>query len=117
MLVILEREAGDFQFAAAFDVHAVEAVDENIGNGGILEQRFERAQTEDLVEDLARQLLALGETQRDGLAVHGTADEDENFFARRISGRAAKFFQVEAVEDLAMQVGFDLLVLAALEGL
>ena len=28
-----------------------------------------------------------------------------------------EFFQVEAVEDLAMQVGLDLLVLAALEGL
>ena len=28
-----------------------------------------------------------------------------------------EFFEVEAVEDLAMQVGFDLLVFGALEGL
>ena len=117
MLVVLERQAGDFKLAGAFDVHAVEAVDENVGNGGVFEQRFERAEAEDFVEDFARQLLAFGETERDRLAVHRTADQDENFFARRISGRAAEFFQVEAIEDLAVQVRLDLLVLAPLEGL
>jgi hypothetical protein len=34
-----------------------------------------------------------------------------------IARRAAEFFEVEAIEDLAVQVGFDLLVLAPFEGL
>src|SRR6266404_1961864 len=57
-------------------------IGENVGNGGIFEQRLERAQAEDFVEDLPRQLLALGETERNRLAVHRAADQDENFFAR-----------------------------------
>ena len=84
---------------------------------GIFEQRLERAQAEDFVEDFARQALALGKAERNGFAVDRVADQDEDFFARRIAGGAAEFFQVEAVEDFAVQVGFDLLVLAALEGL
>src|SRR5208282_1222766 len=108
---------GDFEFAGALDVHAVEAVNKNIGNGGIFEERLERAQAKDFVEDLARQLLALGETERNRLAVHGTANQDENFLARRISGGPAEFFQVEAIEDLAVQVRLDLLVLAPFENL
>ena len=92
VLIVFERQAGDFQLAGALDVDAVEAVDENVGNGGIFEQRFERAEAENFVEDFARQLLALGEAERNGLAVHRTADEDENFLARRISGGAARVF-------------------------
>src|ERR1039457_5436194 len=61
VLVVLEGQAGNFQFAGAFDVDTVEAVDQNVGNGGIFEQRLERAEAEDFVKDLARQLFALGE--------------------------------------------------------
>src|ERR1700675_4962798 len=117
MLIVLKRQAGDFELAGAFDVYAIKAVDENVGNGGIFEERLERAQAEDFVENLARQLLALGETERNRLAVHRIANQDEHFFARRISGRAAQFFQVEAIEDLAVQVRLDLLILAPFEGL
>ena len=117
VLVVFERQAGDFELAGALDVDAIEAVDEDVGDGGILEQGFERAEAEDFVEDLARELLALGEAERDGFAVDRVADEDEDFFAGGVAGGAAEFFEVEAIEDLAMQVGFDLLVFAALKGL
>jgi hypothetical protein len=64
VLVVLERQAGEFKLAGALDVDPVEAVDENVGNGVVLEQRFERAKAEDFVEDFARQALALGEAER-----------------------------------------------------
>ena len=117
VLVVFERQAGDFELAGALDVDAVEAVDENVGDGRILEQRLERAEAENFVENLARQALAFGKAERHGLAVDRIADEDKNFFAGGIAGGAAEFFEVEAIEDLAMQVGFDLLVVAALKGL
>ena len=117
MLVIFEGQAGDFEFAGALDVDAVEAVDEDVGDGGILEQGLERTEAEDFVENFAGEALAFGEAERNGFAVDGVADEDENFLAGGVAGGAAEFFEVETVEDLAMQVGFDLLVLAALEGL
>ena len=55
----------------------------------IFEQRLERAQAEDFIQDLARQPLALGEAQRDDFVVDRVADEDENFFAGGVAGRAA----------------------------
>ena len=106
-----------FQLAGALDVDLVEAVDQNVGDGVVLEQGFERTEAEDFVENLARQALALGEAEGNDLAVHRVANEDENFFAGGVAGSAAQFFQVKAVEDLAVQVGLYLLVLAVLEGL
>ncbi len=117
VLVVFERRAGDFELAGALDVDAVKAVDEDVGDGGVLEQRLERAEAEDLVEDFAGEALALGEAEGNRLAVHRIANEDENFFAGGVAGGAAEFFEVEAIEDLAVQVGFYLLVFAALEGL
>ena len=117
VLVVFEGQAGQFQLAGALDVNLVEAVDENIGDGVILQQGFERAQAEYFVQDFARQPLALGKAEGNNLAVDRVADEDENFFAGRVAGGAAQFFQVEAVENLAMQVCLYLLVLAVLEGL
>ena len=117
VLVVLEGQAGDLEFAGALDVDAVEAIDQDVGDGRILEQRFERTEAEDFVQDFARQALALGEAERNGFAVDRVADQDQDFFARRIAGGPSEFFQVETIEDLAVQVGFDLLVFGSLEGL
>ena len=113
----LNDKRGAFEFAGALDVDLVEAVDQNIGNGGILEQRLERAEAENLVENLARQAFALGKAERHDFGVDRIANDDQHFVARRVAGGLAQFFQIEAIENLAMQVGFDLLVIGALEGL
>ena len=117
VLVVFEREPRDFKLAAALDVDAVETVDENIGDGRILEQGLERAEAEDFVENFARQALAFGEAERNGFAVDGVADQDENFFAGRVAVGASEFFEVQAVQDLAMKIGLYLLIIATLEGL
>ena len=117
VLVVFEGEAGEFEFSGALDVNPVVAVDENVGDGVVLEQRLERTEAEDFVEDFAREAFAFGEAERDDFIVDGVADEDENFFAGGIAVGAAEFFEIEAVEDFAMQVGFYLLVFAVLEGL
>src|SRR5258708_15144806 len=115
--VVFEGQAGQFQLAGALDVHLVEPVHQNVGDGVVLEQGLERAETEDLIEDFARQALALGKAEGNDLAVDRVADESEHFLAGRISGGATQFFQIETIEDLAVQVGLYLLVLAVLEGL
>ena len=115
--VVLEAQAGGLELARAFHVDLVVAVDQNVGDGGVLEQGLERAQAEDLIQNFARQAFALGEAERHGLAVDRVPDQQQNFFARGVAGGASQFLQVEAVEDLAMQVGLDLLVLGSFEGL
>ncbi|MGC2541486.1 MAG: hypothetical protein WA372_09800 [Candidatus Sulfotelmatobacter sp.] len=117
MLVIFERQAGQFEFASALDVHPVITVDQNVGDGVVLEQRLERAEAEDLIKDFAGKALALGEAERNDFIVDGIADENENFFAGAVTGGAAELFEVETIEDFAVQVGLYLLVLAVLEGL
>jgi len=96
-------------FPAPFHIDFVKAVDQNVGDGGIFEQRLQRAQAENLVEDLARQAFALGKAERHNFGVDRVAYNDQHFVARRIAGGLAQFLQIEAVEDLAVQVGFDLL--------
>ena len=115
--IVFEGQAGEFKFAGALDVDPVEAVDQNVGDGVVLEQRFERTEAEDFVEDFAGEAFAFGEAERNGFVVDGVADEDEDFFAGGVAVGAAEFFEIQAVEDFAMQVGFYLLVLAVLEGL
>ena len=104
MLVVFERQAGQFQLAGALDVNLIEAIDQNVGDGVVLEQGFERTEAEDLVEDLAGQALALGKTEGNDFAVDRGPDEDENFFAGLITGGAAQFLEIKAIEDLAVQV-------------
>ena len=117
VLVVFERQASQFQLARALNVNPVIAVDQNVGDGVVFEQRLERAEAENFVEDFARQPLALGKAERNDLAVDRIPDEDKNFFTRCISSAAAQFFQIKTVENLAMQVRLYLLVFAALEGL
>ena len=57
--LVLEADVGFHHAAGALDVDVVEAVDHDVADGGILEQRLQRAEAEDLVEDLLDELLAL----------------------------------------------------------
>ena len=83
----------------------------------VLEQRLQRSKAKDFIEDFARQPLALGKAERNNFVVDRVADEDQNLFAGRIAGGAAQLFQIKTIEDLAMQIGLYLLILAVLEGL
>ena len=115
--IVFEAEAGGLEFSSAFYVNLVVAVDQDVGDGRILEQWLQRTQAENLVQNFARQTLAFGEAERNRLAVDRVADQQQNFFASRGARCAAQFFQVQPVENLAMKIGFDLLVLGSFEGL
>ncbi len=117
MGVVLEAQAGGLELAGAFHINLVVAVDQDIGDGRVFEQRFQRTQAEDFIENFAGQALPFGEAKRDSLTVHRVAYQQQNFFASRGAGGASQFFQVQTVENLAVKVGFDLLVLGSFEGL
>ena len=61
--LVVEDDLGPAQAAAALDVDALRAVDQNVGDGRVAHQDLERADPEGLVEDLADQALALGHAQ------------------------------------------------------
>ena len=117
MRIVFEAEARGFELASAFDVHPVKAIDQNIGNSGILEKRLQGPETEDLIENFSRQAFALGKAQRNSFTVDGVTNQQQDFFPSGFVGSPSKLLQVEPVEDLAMEVGFDLLVLSSFESL
>ena len=59
MLLVLEAHAAGLQQAAALHIDAFMTVDQNIGDGLVLEQRLERTETRHLVEDLGDEVVEL----------------------------------------------------------
>ena len=49
MFIVFEGDFGAFKFAAPFDVNVLRRVDEDVGDGRVCEQGFERAESEKLV--------------------------------------------------------------------
>ena len=76
--VILEPDIGLHQASGPFHVHVVEAVDQDVADGWVLEQRFQRAQPEDFVQNLFDQLFALAHGHGEGFVydelLHHDAD-------------------------------------------
>ena len=60
----LNRDGARFEHAVALDEHLIVAVDQDVGDRRILEQRLERPEAEQLVEHVADELLALGLVER-----------------------------------------------------
>ena len=54
MLVVAEDDVGLLELAFALDVDLVGAVDQDVGDRRILQQQLERAEAEQLVEDVGR---------------------------------------------------------------
>ena len=117
MGVVFKAQSGWFKLAGPFHVDLVVAINQDVGNGRVFEQRLERAEAKDFIQNFTGQAFALSETQRDGFAVHGVPDQQQNFFASSVAGSASQFLQIEAIEDLAMKIGLNLLVLGSFESL
>ena len=52
-----KRHAGQFEQTLALDVDLLVGVDQNVGDGGILQQRLERPQAKDFVQHFIADLL------------------------------------------------------------
>ena len=55
---------------AALHIHRVVGVDQDVVDGGVLQQRLQRPQAEDLVQHLARQPVALAGAEGNVLFAH-----------------------------------------------
>ena len=57
---ILEGDAGQFELAVPLDVDLFVRVDQDVADGLIVEQRFQRPEPEDLVENFGDDLISFG---------------------------------------------------------
>ncbi len=66
MTVVLESDVGLEKLPLPLHPYVIEGVDQDIGHLGILHERFDGAQSEDLVQDLLGKSLPLPQVQGDG---------------------------------------------------
>ena len=83
--VVAKEDVGQFEPAVALDVDLVETVDEDVGDVLVAQQRFERTEAEELVEDVDDQRFALGQASGVVSLLRSTSSR----MIRRISGSAS----------------------------
>ena len=113
MPVVLERRRHLGEDAGALDVHLLVGVDEDVVDVRVAEQRLERAEAEDLVEDVAEDLLALGHADRRGFLGHQLEHERADFGFGALPIDGGQRLEIQAVQQLLVNVRLELDVLRA----
>ena len=78
---ILEDDVGLLDDAAPFDVDGFVGVDQDVVHGGIVQQRLQRAQAKDFVENVVREAVAIGRAERGILFGYQLQDHSEQTLA------------------------------------
>ncbi len=108
---VVEAHVGQLQKSLALHVDLLVAVHQDVGDGAVLEQRLERSQPEDLVQHLGGDPLLLGGGQQVRLFVHHGQHRLPHFGADAVVVDARQRLQIDALQQLAVQREFQLLVL------
>ena len=111
VLVVLERRRQPFELAAALDVDVLVGVDQDVADRRVAQQRLERPEAEDLVDDVGEDRLALGHAERHALFGDQVEEQRADFrLGARALGRGERL-EVQPVEQLPVDVGLQLEVL------
>ena len=108
--VVVEAHVGQLQQSLALHVDLLVAVHQDVGDGRVLQQRFERSQAEDFVQHLMADALLFGGGEQVGFLLHHGQDGLPHFGAYAVVIDAGEGLQVDALQQLAVQGEFQLLV-------
>ena len=111
VLVVLERRRQPFELALALDVHQLVGVDQDVRDRWVAQQRLERTKSEDLVDDVAEDRFALGHAQRHAFFGNQVEQQRPDFGFGTWPLDRRQRFEVQPVQQLAMNVGLELDVL------
>ena len=115
MRIVLEGHGRRLQMAVALDVHLVEPVDENVGDLRIPQKHLERPQTEQLVQYVGDQALALEEAERCGLSFtcEQVAQDGTDFRLGVFAGGMTQPVEIQDGQQLLVDTRFQRLVIGA----
>ena len=108
--VVFELHRRAVQFAAALHVDQLRRGDQDVADGGILQQRLERAQAEDFIQNLFDDAVFFHQAERRLLFFHQLGDGGADFRADALAGHGGEGLQVDPVQQLAVQRELQLLV-------
>ena len=99
------------ELAAALDVDVLVGVDQDVADRRVAQQRLERAEAEDFVDDVAENRVALAHAERHALFGDQVEEQRADIgFGARPLGRCQRL-EVQPVEQLPVDVGLELDVL------
>src|SRR5271163_1687489 len=99
VLIVLELDVGRVQLAALFDVHLVVAVDQDIGDLIVPQQRLQRSETQQLVLDLFDQVILVGISEQPAFIVEDGGDGLGHFLRRQHGLEALEPRDVQRLEQ------------------
>jgi hypothetical protein len=111
--VIPKTNIGQLEQAVAFYVDLLIAVDQNVGDGWVLQQRLERPQAKYLVEDLFGDLLAFERAKQRLFAVDEGDDGLPHLATNPLVVNGGERLEIDLLQQLAVQRELQLLVLGA----
>jgi len=92
--------------AALFYEYMILAVDQDVGNIGIAQQRFQRTQAEDFVQQVGGDLLLLVKAQRDPLLGNDLIDDTGHSCARLCEIDLRQLLQIHLGDQDLVDFGF-----------
>ena len=108
--VVLELHRGAVQFARPFHVDQARGCDQNVAYRGVLEERFQRTQTEDLVQDLLDDAVLFDQAERGFLFLHQLGDGGADLGAHPLARHGGQGFQVDPVQQFPVKSELQLLI-------
>ncbi len=108
VVVIFEAHIGGFQLAETFDIDLLVRVDQDVRNRGVLEQRFQRTETQHFMEDFGIKFLAFKgiERQRVGILLKNFVHDLVHFGFQEKRIHAIHFAQIHHIEQAVVDPAF-----------
>jgi hypothetical protein len=111
MLVVLEGRVEPFELAAPLHVDLLIGVHQDVAHRRVAEQRLQRPEAEDLVDYVAEDGVPLAHAERGALLRNQVEQQRPDLGLRPRPLRRRERFEVQAVEQLPVNVRFELDVL------
>ena len=107
--LVLEHNVGLLDHSAPLHIDGLVGVDQNVVHGGIVQQRLERAEAEDLVENVVRQPVAIRRAERSVLFRDQLQDDGEQPLppALFVGLDGRKLLQIHAADEFMMDGGLE----------
>src|ERR1700745_637265 len=106
MRLVLEVDRGLFELAEPFYKALLVRVDQNIRNRRVLEQRFDRAKANHLIDEILYESLQLALVERNLLVPNVLGNVRTQFLNQLRPRHPLKSCEVELVDDLGVKLKF-----------
>ena len=108
--IVLEPDVGFFQHSRPLDIHLVVSVDQNVIDGGVLQQRLQGTQSEDFIQYFQSKALAFPAAHRGLQVCDQLLDDGQGLCPGALVPHHRYSLQVHFVQKVAMDGGFQLLI-------